>query len=87
MVMDARVSEQQLNAFHQLQQRGELTLRFQAAREITPDDTPNVAAVAAAVDKAVAFAKNGTKPNGHQHLASDYVTSKCLWMVCCNIQP
>lgn len=57
MVMDARVSEQQLSAFHQLQQRGELTLRFQAAREITPDDTPNVAAVAAAVDKAVAFAK------------------------------
>ncbi|TOL42856.1 hypothetical protein CGH97_26050, partial [Vibrio parahaemolyticus] len=53
----ARVSEQQLEAFSQLQQRGDLTLRFQAAREITPDETPDVASVASAVDKAVAFAK------------------------------
>ncbi|KLN95543.1 amidohydrolase [Moellerella wisconsensis] len=56
-VMDARVSEQQLAAFAELQQRNDLTVRFQAAREITPDETPDIASVAAAVDKAVAFAK------------------------------
>nr|WP_314267528.1 amidohydrolase [uncultured Moellerella sp.] len=56
-VMDARVSVQQLEAFAELQKRQELTIRFQAAREITPDETPDVASVAAAVDKAVAFAK------------------------------
>lgn len=56
-VMDARVSVQQLEAFAELQKRQELTIRFQAAREITPDETPDIASVAAAVDKAVAFAK------------------------------
>ncbi|MDR0806020.1 MAG: amidohydrolase [Enterobacteriaceae bacterium] len=55
-IMDARVSEQQLDAFSTLQKRGELTIRFQAAREITPDEAHSVTAVAAAVDKAVEFA-------------------------------
>ncbi|PHI30428.1 amidohydrolase [Budvicia aquatica] len=55
-VMDARVSAKQLDAFSSLQNKGELTLRFQAAREITPDDANSVEAVAGAVEKAVEFA-------------------------------
>lgn len=55
-VMDARVSAKQLDAFSSLQNKGELTLRFQAAREITPDDANSVQAVAGAVEKAVEFA-------------------------------
>ncbi|WP_261821741.1 amidohydrolase [Pragia fontium] len=55
-VMDARVSPKQLDAFSVLQQQNKLTVRFQAAREITPDDAHSVEAVAAAVDKAVEFA-------------------------------
>lgn len=55
-VMDARVSAKQLDAFSELQKQGELTIRFQAAREITPDDAYSVEAVAAAVDQAVEFA-------------------------------
>ncbi|HCM62588.1 MAG TPA: amidohydrolase [Morganella sp. (in: Bacteria)] len=58
MVMDARVAEMQLDAFLALQQQGELTLRVQAAREITPDDAPDVASVPQAVNNAVAFAKH-----------------------------
>lgn len=55
-VMDARVSAKQLDAFSSLQNKGELTLRFQAAREITPDDANSVEAVAGAVEEAVEFA-------------------------------
>lgn len=55
-VMDARVSAKQLDAFLALQNKEQLTLRFQAAREITPDDASSVAAVAGAVEKAVEFA-------------------------------
>lgn len=55
-VMDARVSAKQLDAFSELQKQGQLTLRFQAAREITPDDAHCVEAVAGAVEKAVEFA-------------------------------
>lgn len=55
-VMDARVSPLQLEAFSELQKSGELTVRFQAAKEITPDDAYSVEAVSKAVDNAVAFA-------------------------------
>lgn len=55
-VMDARVSPLQLDAFSKLQKSGELTVRFQAAKEITPDDAHSVEAVGKAVENAVAFA-------------------------------
>ena len=53
MVMDTRVAELQLDAFRALQEQGELTLRVyrQAAREITPDDAPDVASVPQAIAK------------------------------------
>ncbi|MBO8125286.1 amidohydrolase, partial [Klebsiella pneumoniae] len=62
MVMDARVAELQLDAFRALQEQGELTLRVQAAREITPDDAPDVASVPQAVQNAVAFAERYHQP-------------------------
>ncbi|HEJ1051224.1 TPA: amidohydrolase [Morganella morganii] len=62
MVMDARVAELQLDAFRTLQEQGELTLRVQAAREITPDDAPDVASVPQAVQNAVAFAERYHQP-------------------------
>ncbi|GBU10299.1 amidohydrolase [Gammaproteobacteria bacterium] len=56
-VMDARVAPLQLDAFATLHQQDELTIRFQAAREIMPAQVPNVAAVAVAVANAVDFAR------------------------------
>lgn len=57
MVMDARVSALQLDAFARLQAKDALTIRFQAAREIMPDHVPNLAAVHTAVKTAIDFAK------------------------------
>lgn len=70
MVMDARVAELQLDAFRALQEQGELTLRVQAAREITPDDAPDVASVPQAVQNAVAFAERYHQPEWGRNRAS-----------------
>lgn len=59
-VMDARALALQFDAFTTLKSQDKLTIRLLGAREITPDNSPTVADVPAAVDKMMEFAAKYT---------------------------
>ena len=59
-VMDARALPLQFDAFTTLKNNHQLTIRLLGAREITPDNSPTVADVPAAVDKMMEFAAKYT---------------------------
>lgn len=59
-VMDARALPLQFDAFTTLKNQDKLTIRLLGAREITPDNSPTVADVPAAVDRMMEFAAHYT---------------------------
>ena len=62
-VMDARALPLQFDAFTRLKEQDRLTIRLLGAREITPDNSPTVADVPAAVETMMQFAAKYTDPS------------------------